>query len=42
MRFKSPATSWSLVLLNEVPLPLVTVTQPSTSAVLSSRATVST
>ena len=41
-RFKSPATSCSFAFLNEVPLPFTTVTQPSRSAVLSSRATVST
>ena len=41
-RFRSPATSWSEAFLKDVPLPLTTVTQPSMSAALSSRATVST
>ncbi len=41
-RLRSPATSCSDAFLNDVPLPLTTVTQPSMSAALSSRATVST
>jgi len=41
-RLSSPATSWRRALRKAVPLLLMTVTQPSRSAFLSSRATVRT
>ena len=41
-RFNSPATSCSFALRNAVPLPFVSVTHPSMSPALSSRATVRT